>query len=154
MKSLNDKDKRILAMLMENARRSYKEIAEDLKVNLSESSVRKRVNKLKNKGIIEKFTIKLSFVNEDSIIAFLTVIPSNSENITGLLGEMQLIPQCIEVYKLIQNEILVKINVPNVNEMDALIESFQGRSDVKSVERVSVVLRPIKSPSHDEQLLI
>ncbi len=37
MKSLNDKDKRILAMLMENPRRSYKEIAEDLKVNLSES---------------------------------------------------------------------------------------------------------------------
>ncbi len=153
MKSLNDKDKRILNMLMENARRPYKEIAEDPKVNLSESSVRKRVNKLKNDGIIEKFTIKLSPVNEDSIIAFLTVIP-NSENITELLREMQLIPQCIEVYKLISSQILVKICVPNVNEMDALIESFQGRSDVKSVERVCVVLRLIKSPSHNEQLLI
>ena len=41
--------------------------------------------------------------------------------------------------------ILVKVHVPNVNELDAMIELFQGRGDVKIVERVCVVLKPVKS---------
>ena len=32
-----------------------------------------------------------------------------------------------------------------INELDALVENFRGRSDVRSVERVCVVLKPIKT---------
>ena len=47
MKSLDDKDKRILEMLIEDSRRPYKEISEILDkegLNLSESSVRKKIH--------------------------------------------------------------------------------------------------------------
>jgi hypothetical protein len=79
-------------------------------------------------------------------MAFITVMPSEETQIKDLLREAQVIPQCEEVYFLAgQCGVLIKVNVPEINELDALIESFRGRSDVKSVERVCVVLKPIKS---------
>ena len=143
MKSLDDKDKKILEMLLEDSRRPYHEIASQ--VDLSESTVRKRVIKLQNEGIIEKFTIKLCVEEGESILAFVTVIPATETEIKDLLREATLIPQCEEVYKMTgQCGVLIKICVPNVNELDTLIELFQARPDVKSVERICVVLKPIK----------
>ena len=54
---LDDKDKRILNLLQENSRLSYTEIANELKI--SEATVRYRVKKLTDAGIISKFTVLL-----------------------------------------------------------------------------------------------
>jgi Lrp/AsnC family leucine-responsive transcriptional regulator len=153
MKNLDEKDKRILEMLIEDSRRPYREIAEV--IGLSESSVRKRVIKLQDEGVIEKFTIKICREDERCIMAFLTLIPKSESEIKELLRETQVLPQCEEVYFLAgQCGVLVKVNVPEINELDALIESFRGRSDVRSVERVCVVLKPIKSASQNGKLLM
>lgn len=148
MKNMDDKDKRILEMLIEDSRRPYREVADD--VGLSESTVRKRVLKLQEEGVIEKFTIKICREEERCIIAFLTLIPRNESEMKDLLRETQIIPQCEEVYFLAgQCGVLVKVNIPEITELDALIENFRGRSDVKSVERVCVVLKPIKTKSQE-----
>ncbi len=146
MKNMDEKDKRILEMLIEDSRRPYREVADD--VGLSESTVRKRVLKLQEEGVIEKFTIKICREEERCIIAFLTLIPRNESEMKELLRETQIIPQCEEVYFLAgQCGVLVKVHIPEITELDALIENFRGRSDVKSVERVCVVLKPIKTQS-------
>jgi DNA-binding Lrp family transcriptional regulator len=148
MKNLDNKDKVILEMLIEDSRRPYREIAEE--VGLSESTIRKRVIKLQEDGVIEKFTIKICREDERCIVAFVTLIPKSQSEIKELLRETQVMPQCEEVYFLAgECGILVKVNVPEINELDALLESFRARSDVRSVERVCVVLKPIKSPSQD-----
>ncbi len=151
MKNLDDKDKRILEMLLEDSRRPYHEIASDLNVKLSESTVRKRVIKLQEEGVIEKFTIRICREDERCIIAFLTLIPKSLAETKALLREAQVLPQCEEVYFLAgECGLLIKVNVPEIIELDALIESFRARADVKSVERVCVVLRPIKTVSQSE----
>lgn len=151
MKNLDEKDKRILEMLIEDSRRPYREIADE--VDLSESTVRKRVIRLQQGGIIEKFTIKICREEERCIYAFITIIPKNESEIKELLRETQVLPQCEEVYFLAgQCGVLIKVNVPEINELDALIESFRGRSDVKNVERVCVVLKPIKSVSQNGKI--
>jgi DNA-binding Lrp family transcriptional regulator len=156
MKNLDEKDKRILEMLIEDSRRPYKEISDQLTaegMSLSESTVRKRVIKLQEEKVIEKFTIKVCREDERCIIAFLTLIPKTESEIKELLRETQILPQCEEVYFLAgQCGVLVKVNVPEINELDALIESFRGRSDVKSVERVCVVLKPIKTVQTDNRI--
>jgi len=153
MKNLDEKDKRILEMLIEDSRRPYREIAEE--VNLSESTVRKRVIKLQDGGVIEKFTIRILRDEERNIIAFLTVIPNNESEIKELIRETQILPQCEEVYFLAgQCGVLIKVNVPEISELDALVENFRGRNDVKSVERICVVLKPIKTTNRDERLPI
>ncbi len=153
MKNLDEKDKRILEMLIEDSRRPYREIAEE--VGLSESTVRKRVIKLQNEKVIEKFTIRICRDDERCIIAFLTVIPNNESEIKELIRETQIIPQCEEVYFLAgQCGVLIKVNVPEISELDALVENFRGRNDVKSVERICVVLKPIKTTNRDERVPI
>jgi Lrp/AsnC family transcriptional regulator for asnA, asnC and gidA len=57
MFNLDEIDTRILELLEEDARRSFTEMAEKLKV--SESSIRKRVSALQKEGVIKKFTIKV-----------------------------------------------------------------------------------------------
>ncbi len=145
MKNLDEKDKKILELLIEDSRRTYGSISAH--VDLSESTVRKRVDKLQREGVIEKFTIKICREEERCIYAFITLIPRNESEIKELLRETQIIPQCEEVYFLAgQCGVLIKVNVPEITELDALVENFRGRSDVKSVERVCVVLKPIKGP--------
>ncbi len=81
------------------------------------------------------------------------MIPRNQSELKELLREAQILPQCEEVYFLAgECGILVKVNVPEINELDAVIESFRGRSDVKGVERVCVVLKPIKTVSQNEKV--
>ena len=144
MKNLDKKDKKILEMLIEDSRRPYREIAEQ--VDLSESTVRKRVIKLQEEGVIEKLTISICREEEKCIMAFVTLIPKSSNEIKELLRETQVLPQCEEVYFLAgECGILIKVNVPDMNELDALLENFRARSDIKSLERVCVVLKPIKS---------
>lgn len=148
MKNLDDKDKKILEMLIEDSRRPYREIAGE--TGLSESTVRKRVIKLQKEGVIEKFTVQICREEEKCILAFITIVPKSESEVKELLRETQIIPQCEEVYFLAGRcGVLIKVNVPEINELDALIESFKGRSDVKSVERVCVVLKPIKSLSQN-----
>ncbi len=153
MKNLDEKDKRILEMLIEDSRRPYREIAEE--VGLSESTVRKRVIKLQDEKVIEKFTIRICREDERCIIAFLTVIPNNESEIKELIRETQIIPQCEEVYFLAgQCGVLIKVKVPEISELDALVENFRGRNDVKSVERICVVLKSLKFSNNDERLPI
>ncbi|MCJ7650383.1 MAG: Lrp/AsnC family transcriptional regulator, partial [Candidatus Lokiarchaeota archaeon] len=138
-----------LEMLIEDSRRPYREVADE--VGLSESTVRKRVIKLQEEGVIEKFTIKICREEERCIIAFLTLIPRNESEMKELLRETQIIPQCEEVYFLAgQCGVLVKVNIPEITELDALIENFRGRSDVKSVERVCVVLKNLKTSNPEK----
>ena len=153
MKNLDEKDKKIIEMLFENSRRPYHEIADE--VGLSESTVRKRVIKLQEGGIIEKFTIKICREDERCIYAFLTLIPKNESEIKELLRETVILPQCEEVYKLDGRcGILIKVNVPDTNELDAILEMFRSRTDIESVERVCVVLKPIKTVSQSEHRIL
>ena len=151
MKNLDEKDKKIIEMLLEDARRPYREIADE--VGLSESTVRKRVVRLQEGGIIEKFTIKICREEERCIYAFITLIPKNESEIKDLLRETIVLPQCEEVFKLDGRcGVLIKVNVPDTNELDALIESFRARGDINSVERICVVLKPIKTISQNERV--
>ena len=151
MKNLDEKDKCILEMLIADSRRPYREIAEE--VGLSESTVRKRVIKLQDEKVIEKFTVQICREEERCIIAFLTLTPRNDSEIKELLRETQILPQCEEVYFLAGKcGVLVKVNVPEISELDALIENFRGRGDVKSIERVCVVLKNLKISKQVNQL--
>jgi len=146
MRNLDEKDKKIIEMLFENSRRPYHEIADE--VGLSESTVRKRVMKLQEGGVIEKFTIRICREDERCIYAFLTLIPKNESEIKELLRETVILPQCEEVYKLDGRcGILIKVNVPDTNELDAILEMFRSRTDIESVERICIVLKPIKTIS-------
>lgn len=143
IKKRDKKDQKIIEMLLENCRRPFREIADE--VGLSESTIRKRIIKLQEEGIIEKFTICLGKdLEEKRIQAFLTIIPK-SENLKELLREIRPYPELTEIHSLAGRcGLIVKVNVPDLSELDALIEVFKARSDIEQVESVCIVLSSIK----------
>ncbi len=54
---LDETDKRIIEILIENSRMSYADMAR--KLGISEATVFKRIKKLKDEGVIESFTLQL-----------------------------------------------------------------------------------------------
>lgn len=69
-------DKEILRLLMENARRPYNEIAEQ--VNPSPPTVSNRIDRLRERGLIRRFTLDIdrSMLREgDSVFVELRVQP-------------------------------------------------------------------------------
>jgi DNA-binding Lrp family transcriptional regulator len=57
MDMLDETDKRIIEILIENSRMSYADIAR--KLGISEATVFKRIKKLKDEGVIDSFTLQL-----------------------------------------------------------------------------------------------
>ncbi len=57
MPKLDEKDKEILDILMSNARTPFTEIAQRL--NVSEGTVRKRIKRLEDEGVIREYTIDI-----------------------------------------------------------------------------------------------
>ena len=96
---LDGKDRKILEALTKNGRAAYKEIAETL--NMSESTVRKRIQKLLDRQIISRFTIT---VNPDktgnNILSFLTIAPTSQSDIKKLAESLIDYPEVIESYYL------------------------------------------------------
>ncbi len=58
MKNIDERDKQILEILCEDSRIPYTKISDEL--DISEATVRKRVNLMKEKGVINKFTMDLN----------------------------------------------------------------------------------------------
>jgi Lrp/AsnC family transcriptional regulator for asnA, asnC and gidA len=54
---IDELDRKILGLLQEDGRLSFTEIAQ--KLRLSESTIRKRVQALQEKGVIKKFTVEI-----------------------------------------------------------------------------------------------
>ena len=98
------KDQQIIGLLQENARLSIREIAKKLK--LRPSTVHVRLTKLKEKKIIEKYTVKLNneAVSESFIVFILIateqIIPNsafhhkNIKEVFGITGEYDLLMKC------------------------------------------------------------
>ncbi len=57
MVKIDEKDKKILEMLLKDSRTPYTEIGE--KLDISEATVRKRISSLKEQEVIERFTINI-----------------------------------------------------------------------------------------------
>ncbi|GAB4305356.1 MAG: Lrp/AsnC family transcriptional regulator [Promethearchaeota archaeon] len=140
-------NKKIIKLLLEDARRSYSDIAERL--DISESTARKRVMKLRESGIIEKFTIVLNPERAGkAVTAFVTITPTKG-NFKTVADECSMHPEATEVYALAGNcGIIMKVQVDNLVELDAIVETLRVKTEVEEVQ-TCVVLRPIKLQSMD-----
>ncbi len=77
MKSVDEKDVRIIQMLREDARISYTNMAKRL--NITEAAVRKRVKNLENKGVIKKYTVEVDSSKLGYNIVSLTGVDTEPE---------------------------------------------------------------------------
>ncbi len=104
MIAVTDQDWKIIDVLKSDSRMAIREIAK--KTKLRPSTVHNRIQKMKENGIIEKFTLKLdnSKANENFIVFLFVLTAKNIENtkfkdfrikeVFGVTGDYDLLLKC------------------------------------------------------------
>ena len=138
--SVDDKDRKILALLSKDASLSYVDLGK--KVHLSSASVHERVKKLKKEGII--LGIKAQLNNEKlgkELLAFIH-IDTTSWAVTRSILALKEIPEIEEIHTVAgDSAMILKVRVKNTRSLEELLEiihSIEGFKGTKSY----IVLTP------------
>ncbi|ASJ07818.1 transcriptional regulator [Thermococcus siculi] len=136
---LDEVDRKILTILQKNSRTPLREISKE--VGLAESTVYERIKKLKERGIIKKFTVML---DPDSlgfkILAFI-LIKSKAGMYSHVANELKRHPQIVEIYETTGDyDMLVKIRTSGSDELNEFLDTI-GEIDGVVATHTMVVLK-------------
>ena len=113
-------DQKILELLDQDSRMSFNEIAE--KINKTEATVRRRVKRLKDDGIIQKFTIDYDIDTGQKVYATIKIEP-DFKDIKRILKELTSIEEISKIWRLSGDcGLLLKVDLPSIEKFNPLIE--------------------------------
>lgn len=138
---LDDIDRRLLNVLLENSRAPLKELAE--RVGLSSPSVAERLRRLEERGVVRAFTVDidpraLGF----SLQAIVRVRPvaGKLHIVQKLIGD---IPECIECDKVTGEDCFnVRLVLKSIEQLDTILDSLSDKAETNTaVIKAGVVPR-------------
>ena len=97
-KVLDDIDKEIIRILQDDARKSYREIQEQLKISIG--TIHNRITKLKNNKIIEGYTLKLNNTKLGYKLTFLISLQIDGKHTEEILSELSEKPEICTVFNV------------------------------------------------------
>ncbi len=125
-------DLKILELLKENSRMSFNDISEN--VGKTEATVRRRVKKLSEEGVIKRFTIEYSIDNKPRTRATVKVEPDFKE-IKRILKELLEIEEITNIWRLSGDcGLFMKVEIESIEKFNPLIE--EKISPIKGVKIV------------------
>ncbi|MHC1591494.1 MAG: Lrp/AsnC family transcriptional regulator [Candidatus Helarchaeales archaeon] len=139
--SIDDLDLKILDLLKQDSRMPFSEIAE--KLNKAEPTIRKRVRRLTQEGIIERFTIKTSDkLKEEKIQSFIRLKVTEA-SLSTIIEQLQKFEEVKEIYHISgAYRLLIKFEVENLEQVNDFIEdSIRSIQGIKTVENTLVIKR-------------
>jgi len=135
-------DKEILRMLQDDARISFKKIAE--KIGVSEATIFVRVKKLRKNGVIKRFT---AIVSPDLLGKNLTafvLINTEPKNLEHVLDTLSSMDDVYEVYDVTGTYyVIVKIRTENRKTLAEIIDKI-GMIDGVTRTETAIVLKCVK----------
>ncbi len=138
---LDATDVKILRLLQEDARMPVAEIAKLLR--LSRPTVKARIDKLKESGVISRFTVEISReALEKPVVVFLRM--KAGEEAVEKLGQ---IDEVVEVYSLTgEKNLLAKALVRDIQDVGRLVNALRGLAESLSCEVVTDTLKESEPP--------
>ena len=125
-------DLKILEILKEDSRMSFNDISQNL--GKTEATVRRRVKKLKDDGIIKRFTIEYNVDNKPRTRATVKVEPDFKE-IKRILKELLDIEEITDIWRLSGDcGLFMRVEIPSIENFNPLIE--EKISQIKGVKIV------------------
>lgn len=124
-------DRKLLKILHENSRISIVELSQ--KINLSRPSVKERIDKLVEQGILTNFTIQVSLDQIDQTITFFSELSQVTLSVEKVLKLLKNTPAVNDVY-IVSGHVnyLVKATVANPSEMKDLLAKWMQFANVNS----------------------
>ncbi|MFW9939285.1 MAG: Lrp/AsnC family transcriptional regulator [Promethearchaeota archaeon] len=123
-------DIKILEELKANSRISFNDIS--TRVGKTEATVRRRVKKLEEDGIIKKYTIEYTINSKPKTRATVKIEPDFKE-IKGILKELIEIEEITDIWRLSGDcGLFIKVEIPSIEQFNPLIE--EKISQIKGVK--------------------
>ena len=133
---IDNLDKRILEIMKKDSRCPYVEIAE--KLGVSEGTVRSRVHKMTEDGIIRGFTIKTSSKNVKALVEVRIDVNTDTEEIARKLSEYDGVTEVFEVTG--DQDIIAIVDVESSQSLNEIIERVRRYDNVLST-RTRLILK-------------
>jgi|Deesub1362A_J573_1020465.scaffolds.fasta_scaffold03166_5 Lrp/AsnC family transcriptional regulator for asnA, asnC and gidA len=135
---LDEVDKKILKMLMENSRTPYTRIAE--KVGMSEPAIKKRIDKLVKEGVITSFSVNVDpWKLGKNLIAlvFINASPGKHREVAEMISEIE---EVVEVSIVTgQFDMMAKIVCENPKHFERTIKKIGSIPEVLKTESFVVI---------------
>ena len=125
---LDTLDERILALLKENAREPFVNIAKQL--GTSEGTIRARVKKLQQLGVIKRFTVKTAGKGVKALIEVKVETGVHTSDVSSQIGKWKGVEQVWEVSG--DNDIVVLVNCGATEELNDLVERIRSLKEIKA----------------------
>lgn len=153
METLDKIDHKILSLLLEDGRASFSVIAKE--VNLTDVAIKKRVERLKRRGIINVITADLNLKIlgfENPIFVQMRSELSKNKDVIKRLKDLDYV---MEVYQVLgEYNILARLVVPDLDSAEKFVEmlgNMDGVLDIKTLVVISEVKRSRQLPSFLQQ---
>ncbi len=133
---IDNLDKRILEIMKKDSRCPYVEIAD--KLGVSEGTVRSRVHKMTEDGIIRGFTIKTSSKNVKALVEVKIDVNTDTEAIARELSKYDGVTEVFEVTG--DQDIIAIVDVESSTSLNEIIERVRRYDNVLST-RTRLILK-------------
>ena len=133
---LDDKDRKILAILESNSRTSIRVIAKS--TGYRPSTVHQRIKRLKDQGVIQKFTVKL---DDEKLGRDLVVFMLISGAMDKYLDDKAMRDPCIQEIHGITGEydLLIKLKFHDMKEFNKFIIEFRDKYSDSIAKTITMV---------------
>ena len=129
-------DKRIIDILRKDSRCPFVEIAD--KLGVSEGTIRSRVRKMTDEGIIKGFTIKTSSKNVKALVEVRIDVNTDTEEIARRMSEYDGVTEVFEVTG--DQDIIAIVDVESTPNLNDIIEKVRKYDNVLST-RTRLILK-------------
>ena len=132
-------DRQILALLGENARRTVRDIAEN--VGLSPSPVKRRIERLERIGVIVGYTAVIDEARlGDTIEAFAELRFNGNTDVDSITASARRIPEVTEIFTVAGDpDALVHFRVSSVQHLHKLIDALRRDKNLVSTKTLMVL---------------
>jgi DNA-binding Lrp family transcriptional regulator len=141
MKKLDDIDRRLIALLQDNARLSTVQLAKT--VGLSRSAVQERIARLEGSGVIAQYTVRLGSGGEP-LRAWLLLRYADGFSCDDVMPQLEALPQvqaCHSVAGETDMLVLVRAETPSMlSDVREAIAGFKGIDDVTTLPVMRTLL--------------
>jgi len=128
-KTIDEIDRKIIEALKRNARTPFTEIGKIL--GLSDSSIHFRVKKLRDAGIIKKYTIEVGEKFSENVVAgymLLKVKRGKVEEVSRELASLENVSLVQEVHG--SNDIIIKIEAMNLEKLRNIVMKIEKNPSI------------------------
>ncbi len=140
--SIDQRDIKIIQSLTGDARKPYKTIAKE--IGVSDATVRKRIKRMLEAGVIKEFTVLLDYRALGRIIKSFIGLRVHPPKLKEIVEHLEKNPEVMVLYRTTGDvDLLVEVIFSDMEELNSFLESELSLDGITGTV-VTVVLSPYK----------